>query len=855
MSLDQDAGHAALAVALGPYAVDLRVEQVDGPEGRHALTTAEAALLRALLRATGQPVHRDALVGEVLGSAGSARRIDGLVTRLRRRLGGTAYLRTVRGVGYALHVPPAPASATEASLPGSTGSFVDRVAHRARLDRAFVGVGPVTLVGPGGGGKTRLAIEHTRRTAARWAGGVMWCELAPCRGPDDVEGALAEALDASGDLGAALAHRGRTLLVLDNAEHVVSRVARFVEQLQLDAPEARFLITSRVPLEVAGEQLLPVGRLDPSEARILFRDRAYAARGVPLEETDEELDPLISLLDGLPLALELAAARTRVWSVAELASHLRGRLDRLRDPAPATPHHSSLVAAIGWSVDLLDDARRAALASLSVCRAPVPRPAADAVVGGEGARGHVDALVKHHLIELRPASGRGTRPRVLMTEAVREVASLLATDAARTRHARWYADLEEARERVDLGLEEPDLRAAAAWSLERATAGDAAASRDVTRVLGTLTSLHLRQGRSEVTIQMIETALEVIDRCGEPLLEGKLRGSLGLLRARQGHGVEALEHYRVALSRYREVDDRTQQGVVLANMGTLLTRQGRTKRACAHYEQSIEIFRAEGRRLQEGQALINLAGAYYNLGELDRAVALGEASLVIYGELGSRAAEGHALGTLGVILMGLGDLPRARERFERALVIHREVGDKGSEGHVLGNLGNLHRAEGRGDEGMACFEQSLAIHQEFGTRAQEGVMLGTLGTVLLQEGRVDEARGHLHAALVVHRDLGARALEGRVLGELGALVGDTPGGEDEARALFETAEGVLREIDASLELASLLCSRARFEHTVGQSEVAADAVGEAQRLVHETGSGPDSELGLQVAETQAFLGL
>ncbi|WP_084958809.1 BTAD domain-containing putative transcriptional regulator [Thermoactinospora rubra] len=317
------------------------------------------------------------------------------------------------------------------NLPAPLTSFVGREAEVATLRGLLERARLVTLTGPGGAGKTRLAIETAATLPA--PDGAWLVELASAT---DVRAALQATLKV-GDLEGTL--RGAsTLIVLDNCEHVIDQAARMAERLLSQAPRLRIIATSREPLDVPGEHLHPVGPLAQEHAVRLFRERAAAARpGLALEE--DRVAALCRRLDGLPLAVELAAARLRTLSPDQLAAQIEDRLS-WRGSRTSQPRHRTLRAVIGWSWDLLASAERDLLARMSVFAGGARAEAVLEVCGHDLET--LSSLVDKSLVAV---SGE----RYTMLETVREYAAGHRPPGVEAAHARYYTRLAE---RADPGL-------------------------------------------------------------------------------------------------------------------------------------------------------------------------------------------------------------------------------------------------------------------------------------------------------------------------------------------------------------------------------------------------------------------
>ena len=404
--------------------------------------------------------------------------------------------------------PPAPAtSATTTNLPAPATSFVGRERDLAQVRALLAEARLVTLVGPGGVGKTRLAAE----LAVGWQApdGTWLAELAGITDPAEVPAAVCAALGlrpAAAELAAQLAGR-QLLIVLDNCEHLLDACARLAQEVLGCCPAVRILATSREPLTTAGEQVYPVAPLPVPPPAVglgeamdvpalrLFADRAAAAVfGFRL--TAENLPAVAEIcrrLDGLPLAIELACARLRTLPAAELAARLDDRFRLLTGGSRAAlPRHQTLTAVVGWSWDLLTDAERTLAGRLAVFAGGATPEAAEAVCSDESLQaaavvGLLGSLADKSFVQLREAAGAPARYRMLDTiRAYAEAALNEAGESDRFRraHAGYFlaraqaADLElrgsgQLPRLAWLRSEQDNLRAALRYAVSAADAGTA----------------------------------------------------------------------------------------------------------------------------------------------------------------------------------------------------------------------------------------------------------------------------------------------------------------------------------------------------------------------------------------------
>jgi predicted ATPase/DNA-binding SARP family transcriptional activator len=362
-------------------------------------------------------------------------------------------------------------------LPVKASRFFGREEHLARADALLADCRLITLAGVGGAGKTRLALELAERVAARFPDGPWWCELGPVGSDADVSGAVADALALEGGLEQLTPRTG--LLILDNCEHVLDGSAAVVEELLARCPDLRIVATSRAPLGVDGEQVIRLMGLDAEAATALFLDRATAAGA---DADDAAVNELCRRLDGLPLAIELAAGRTRSLAPSEIVERLDERFDVLAVwGRRSSPRHWTLRAAIAWSFDLLEEPQRRLFERLSVFARGCTLAEAEAVCAGDDlpralVAGLLDELVAHSLLT---TSRLHRQTRYAMLETLREYAAERLeergeTDAFRERHAAHYVGLardvygsEWSQERMPFVDQFDELRLAVRWCLRR----------------------------------------------------------------------------------------------------------------------------------------------------------------------------------------------------------------------------------------------------------------------------------------------------------------------------------------------------------------------------------------------------
>lgn len=791
-----------------------------------------------------------------------------------------------------------PARQVRHVLPAERDAFVGRHDDLLELARRLdEGARLVTVLGLGGTGKTRLVTHFAWTWLGDYPGGAWFCDLSEARSVEGICSAVARALDVPlgqddpvVQLGHALAARGACLVVLDNFEQVARHADATLGRWLDRAAEARFIVTSREVLGLPGESALALSPLRPPDATTLFLRRAEASRR-DFRPTPDDLAAialLVVLLDGLPLAVELAAARVRVMPPRALVERMDERFKLLTSTGARRDRQATLRGALDWSWDLLTEPERAALAQLSVFEGAFTLESAeevldlapwpDAPLGMDVVQSLVDkSLVRRAgderfdlLVSVQEYAAEALRQPGRFATSGPEAAL-----AAEARHGACFAargtdDALAALEshggtarRNALALELDDLVAAcrralargdasraalahaAAWSvlelrgpfdtaIELGHAVLAATGLDDSSRLSTLQRLGLAcqaAGRNALARERLEAALELARDRGDRRRECELLGQLGDHHRRQGRMTEARTLCEQALFVARQTGHRTAEGTGASYLGALHWSQGRIEEALACLAEALAVHRETGNRRREGVVLGNVGILLQQQGRHDEALASFDAALALHREVGNRRAEGDVEGFLGILHASRGDRVAARARFEAALAIHREVGDRSPQGNDLCNIGILLAEQGLVKEADAPLGDALVVHREVGNRRGECTVLDNLARLRVLEGRLDLARETYEAALALARSLGNRVAEGRITGSLGA-VARRQGRLDDARALHEAALALHRAAGSRREEGQELARLALVHALQGREEEARAALEAGEALLH-----------------------
>lgn len=684
-----------------------------------------------------------------------------LAQRIQRRLKGHALdtspssSRTIqRHLGHVLAPQDtldaddvnAPTLGIQHNLPAERDIFIGRKSITERIHR-FVEADRrmLTLLGIGGAGKTRLALHFARQTIDQWPGGAWFCDLSESRTLDDVVATVARALqiplnDSQHRLTHAISGRGKTLIILDNMEQVVGVARETINTWLTNAPEAVFIATSRVVLSVQGEQTYPIPAMTTSNAEALFAARARLSNSSfdPDDDDMTAIRALLERLDHLPLAIELAAARSRIMSPQTMLSRVDQRFKLLQSKNSPAPRHRTLRSMLDWSWDLLKDWERAALAQCSVFEGAFDLEAAEATLDlgpYPDAPWPVDAI--HALIDKSLIRALGDDRFTLIAtvhDYAREKLELLGmTRATEQRHGAYYASFgtQEALSALEAQgsvkhqrtLQDNFSNLMASW--ERAHKnGDTDIAFNTLMAVGAILKL---VGPYSTAVSMTAGLLEDHDLC-----DGDKARTLHLaanLHNNQGLNDVARDQLQRAFEMYTALGHTRAAATAMTDLAKLESAAGRQRVAQQFADDALAIHRANGYLREEG------------------------VTLTIMGNLAIEGGK-HTL---------------ALQRYREALTIHRRVRNTHSEGLTLINIGVIQMIQGHYEDALNQYGEALRIHQKSGDLRNQATTLNNMGIAYMLDGRVNLAARHHQNALKIHRRIGALRNEAITLFNLGEL--------------------------------------------------------------------------------------
>lgn len=657
------------------------------------------------------------------------------------------------------------------NLPIQSTPFIGRHAERRGVIAALAEHRLVSLTGAGGSGKTRLALEAAGDVLAEYPDGVWVVELAALSERDLVPQAFAQVLRLKEEPGRPLAQtlldalRTRTtLLLVDNCEHLLDAVAAQVDAILRTAPGVRILATSREPLAMGAEGVFPVGPLGDADAVALFADRAHGASDSFAlgPATSATVAAICRRLDGIPLAIELAASRVRAFAVDEIERRLDDRLGFLTSgDRAALPRQRTLRALIEWSYDLLDPRERELLAALSVFNGGFDLEAAERVCAVADGRDEVATLVGRlvdkSLVEVQ-------LPRYRLLDTIRAFAADKLgprAPATRDRHLSWCADLAE---RADLELsgaqqaesldrlerEHDNMRAALRWAAaahERQTGIRLAVALSPFWV----TRGHFSEGRG-----WLERFLALPPRSGPGVkaLEAKALGRAGSLAYNQADYDGAQRWCEAAMAIYRKLGDKRGMSAALSRLGIIAGERGDLARARALFEESLAAARETGDPRRIATALSELGLCAQHAGDHDRAWSLLEEALEMERTIDPKGIV-FTLNNLGTVAHSRGDYARAAAIYKEGLAIARELGSQRNIAVLLRNLGEVAYLEGDHATAALRFTESLGLMRDLGLKGTIPGLLDVLATVATHAGMPKRGAILFGAAAGIRDSLGA----------------------------------------------------------------------------------------------------
>jgi predicted ATPase/transcriptional regulator with XRE-family HTH domain len=676
------------------------------------------------------------------------------------------------------------------NLPLQLTSFVGREREMEEIANLLEDgqVRLLTLTGSGGCGKTRLALELARQLGGKYRDGIWLIELASIEGAERLQQAVASALGLAPSRDDEQLHTlikylraKKLLLIFDNCEQIVSLTATLAEEILRNCPRVQILATSREIFNMPGETRFPIPALsmpqgDAGEGKDisqfesvqLFVERARAVMPSFALTGDNatSIAQICRRVDGMPLAIELAAARITTLSAQQIAIRLENSFQLLAGGRKAVPRHETLQATIDWSYALLSEPEKALLSRLSVFAGGWTLEAAEAIAdpSEENVLDLMSQLVNKSLVHVEfQATGN---PRYHLLETIRHYSHQHLNESGKReeterRHFDFFLELAETAENgfktsqhqawlERLDREKENLRAAHVNSLAAQHYDDAL------QFTGTLfwywqTLGYIREGRSQVGEALNQSA-QGLSENQSAAARAKALWCAGALAWIQGDYAEADAYLKHSMSLRRNLGDKIGLAISLREVGIISTYRGELEEAHTHLKESIEILKEVGSQWELALAFYNQGLVYEADGETETARTNFVESQSIFRKLGEPWGLSVALFGLGLIAGRQADYAAAHAYLEESLELSHTLGDPWSIASALYLLGEVSRLEQDMGKARSYYVESLRLNQVVGDQAMIGFTLHNLGNIAWEEGRLDQAVQLFGAAKSLRKD-------------------------------------------------------------------------------------------------------
>ncbi len=682
------------------------------------------------------------------------------------------------------------------NLPVQLTSFVGRVEEIKKIKDLLNGTHLLTLAGTGGVGKTRLAMQVAADIIDDYSNGVWIVELADITDPKFLPQAIAQAIGVKEEPKRELEETLKEylqdkeiLLILDNCEHVIDACAKLVEKLLESCQKMKIIATTREILKCSGEQVHHVApltlhnprkkispeKLTQYEGVRLFVERALSVNpGFRVtNENAKALAEICHQLDGIPLSIELAAARMKVLSVEKISERLSDMFKLLTGgKRTALPRQQTLRAMIDWSYELLSENEKTLLRRLAVFAGGWTLEEAEEVCTDEKLD-ELDILdLLSNLNEKSIVMYSEDKERYRMLETIRQygeekLSEFNEGNLISEKHLGYYLKLSELAEPNLKGVnqrewleqleeEHGNLQAALTWSLK------AEKNEEGVRLAAALGRFWLIRGHLSMGRRWMESVLLNGKSVSKPVKSNALNLS-GLLAYGQGDYSHAKQLYEESLALRRETDDKKRIAETLSNLGDVA----------------------------------------YSQGEYEQANSLCEENLLLQRELGDERSIALSLNTMGMIAYSQGDYGNAQKLFQESLDLRNKLGDKRSIAYSLNNLGLTHFSLGKYEQSEKFYEESLALQRELGNKQGIAASLHNLGLVLFSQKNLEKAKEFYEESLLMHRELGDKRGISSSLNNLGK-VEISNGDYERTRKLTEESLKLRLEIGDKMGIAESL---------------------------------------------------
>jgi predicted ATPase/class 3 adenylate cyclase/Tfp pilus assembly protein PilF len=673
------------------------------------------------------------------------------------------------------------------NLPVQLTSFIGRKNEIEKVKELLKNTHLLTLTGPGGAGKTRLSLQVGADVIDDFANGVWFVELAPIIDavllPQEISKELGIKEETKKTLEETLTSYLKDkeiLLILDNCEHLIETCAGLTEQLLKACPKLKILATSREPMKCSGEQTHsilsleipdPKGEISPEqlvqyESVRLFIERALTVnRNFRVNnENAPALAEICRQLDGIPLAIELAAARIKVLTVEKIYDRLSNRFSLLTGgKRTAMPRQKTLKALIDWSYDLLTEQEKILWSRLSVFNDGWILESAEEICSDDKLKDDeifdlLSLLVEKSIIIFDDENERYSILETLKHYGEERLNETNESNKIFSRYLFYFMKLSESAEPKLTGaeaqlwldrLEEEhgNLQSAIEWSLNHEH------QEEGMRLAGALGSFWDIRGYFSIGRRLLESMLRNTKGVSKSVI-GKALNCTGTLAFNQGEYQQAMKFHEESLALYRELKDKDGIATSIGNMGIVAYEQGDYERARKLCEEHLVYKREIGDKDSIASSLSDLGNIAYDQGDYQQARRFHEESLALRQKIGNKRGIANSLNNLGNLTYIQGDFDQAQKLYEESLILKREVGDKKGISISLHNLGIVTYLKGNYKQSQNFYEESLALVRQIGSKSGIADTLYDLGNIGFKQGDYQQALKLLEESFTLRREIG-----------------------------------------------------------------------------------------------------
>lgn len=673
------------------------------------------------------------------------------------------------------------------NLPVQLTSFIGREEEIEKVKVLLKNTHLLTLTGPGGAGKTRLSLQVGADIIDEFANGVWFVELAPLTDPVQLQQEILKELGIKEETKKTLEETliaylkdKELLIILDNCEHLIEACAVLTEKLLKACPKLKIIATSREAMNCIGEQThsilsmetpnlseeISAEQITQYESVRLFIERALSVN--PKFRVNSENAPslagICSRLDGIPLAIELAAARIKVLTLEKIHERLSNRFGLLTGgKRTALPRQQTLKALIDWSYDLLSEREKILWARLSVFNdgwtlETAEEICSDDILKKDEVFDLLNLLVEKSILIFDEENERYGILETLKSYGEEKLKETNETNDIFLKYLYYYNELSELAELKlagtqaqfwldKLDTEHGNLQSAIVWAVKQGHYNEGM------RLAGTLGMFWDIRGYFSIGRRLLESMLANTNGVSKPFI-AKAFSQAGTLAKNQGDYQQALKFYEKSLALHLELKDKDGIASSLNNLGIVEYEQGNYEEARKLCEEHLKYMRETGDKDSVANSLNGLGNMAYDQGDYEQARKFHEESLELREELGNKRGIASSLNNLANVLNNQGDYEKAEKLYEKSLAIKRELGDKRGIATTLHNFGAITSCKEDYDLAKRYFEESIALAREIGDKQGVAETLYDLGSIEYKQRNIEQALRYYEESLSVRREIG-----------------------------------------------------------------------------------------------------